>query len=95
MLKYTLNDIFSSLGSAINFLLKSALSKIAFLPFGYLMDKWRWKVWDGSTKMGDYNKKWWELRTQFQGIVPPVNRSEADFDPGAKYHIPGNTPYIR
>lgn len=77
------------------YLLRTAMDKIAFLPFGLLIDKWRWQVFSGDVKPGDYNKAWWELRTQYQGITPPVDRSEADFDPGAKYHIPGNTPYMR
>jgi peptidyl-dipeptidase A len=75
--------------------LKTALDKIAFLPFGLLIDKWRWQVFSGETKPADYNKAWWELRERYQGVAPPVARSEADFDPGAKYHIPGNVPYAR
>ncbi len=76
-------------------LLRTALDKIAFLPFGLLIDKWRWEVFSGQVKPADYNKAWWELREKYQGIAPPVDRSEADFDPGAKYHIPSNTPYAR
>ena len=72
-----------------------ALDKIAFLPFGYLVDQWRWKVFDGTITPENYNKGWWDLRTKYQGIIPPVPRTENDFDPGAKYHIPGSTPYIR
>ncbi len=79
----------------INHLMKVALDKIAFLPFGKLIDQWRWKVFSGEVTPDTYNAAWWELRTQYQGIKPPVPRSEADFDPGAKYHIPGNTPYTR
>lgn len=75
--------------------LRTALDKIAFLPFGLLIDKWRWQVFSGQIKPADYNKKWWALREQYQGIAPPVARSEADFDPGAKYHIAGNVPYAR
>ncbi|XP_052094708.1 uncharacterized protein LOC127730371 [Mytilus californianus] len=81
--------------SDINFLMKMALEKIAFLPFGYLMDQWRWSVFSGETTPDDYNQKWWDLRCKYQGIAPPVERTAEDFDPGAKYHIPGNTPYIR
>ncbi|MEO6392693.1 MAG: M2 family metallopeptidase [Pyrinomonadaceae bacterium] len=81
--------------SDIGLLLRRALDKVAFLPFGYLIDQWRWKVFSGEIAPGDYNKGWWELRTKYQGIVPPVPRSEADFDAGAKYHVPGNTPYAR
>ena len=77
------------------YLLDTALEKVAFLPFGLLVDKWRWDVFSGKIKPGNYNKAWWELRTKYQGIAPPVARSEADFDPGAKAHIPGNTPYSR
>lgn len=78
----------------INFLLKRALFKIGFLPFGYMIDKWRWNVFRGITKQDNYNKNWWELRLQYQGLVAPIERSEADFDPGAKFHIPSNSPYI-
>jgi peptidyl-dipeptidase A len=80
---------------AINFLFKQSLSKIAFLPFGKLIDQWRWDVFAGKTKPADYNKAWWALRLKYQGVTPPVARSEADFDPGAKYHVPAGTPYTR
>lgn len=79
----------------ISLLMRSALDKIAFLPFGLMVDQWRWKVFNGEYSPSEYNKGWWELRDQYQGLRPPVERSEADFDPGAKYHIPGNTPYMR
>ncbi|PYT91125.1 MAG: peptidyl-dipeptidase [Acidobacteria bacterium] len=79
----------------IDYLLQQALAKVAFLPFGLLVDKWRWEVFAGQVKPGDYNKAWWELRRKYQGVAPPVERTEADFDPGAKYHIPSNTPYAR
>jgi len=79
----------------INQQMKMALNKIAFLPFGRLIDQWRWKVFSGEIKPADYNASWWELRRRYQGIVPPVPRSEADFDPAAKFHIPDNTPYTR
>ncbi len=76
-------------------LLERALEKVAFLPFGMLMDKWRWEVFDGRVKPAGYNKRWWELRLKYQGVAPAVERTEADFDPGAKYHIPANVPYAR
>jgi peptidyl-dipeptidase A len=76
-------------------LLRQALDKVAFLPFGLLVDQWRWKVFSGEVKPADYNKAWWELRNRYQGVSAPVARSEADFDPGAKFHVPGNTPYSR
>lgn len=79
----------------IGFLLNRALDKVAFLPFGYLVDQWRWKVFSGEVKPDGYNKAWWDLREKYQGVAPPVPRSENDFDPGAKYHVPGNTPYAR
>jgi peptidyl-dipeptidase A len=79
----------------IGFLLNRALDKIAFLPFGYLVDQWRWKVFSGEVKPGDYNKAWWELREKYQGVSAPAPRTEEDFDPGAKYHVPANTPYAR
>jgi peptidyl-dipeptidase A len=76
-------------------LLRQAMDKVAFLPFGLLVDKWRWGVFDGSITTANYNQAWVDLKRQYQGITPPVPRSEADFDPGAKFHIPGNTPYAR
>ncbi len=79
----------------IGLLLKQAMDKVAFLPFGLLVDKWRWGVFSGQITPANYNKAWTDLRRQYQGIVPPVERTEANFDPGAKYHIPGNTPYTR
>jgi peptidyl-dipeptidase A len=79
----------------IGLLLRQAMDKVAFLPFGLLVDKWRWGVFDGSIPPTGYEAGWTNLRQQYQGIVPPVPRTEADFDPGAKYHIPGNTPYAR
>jgi peptidyl-dipeptidase A len=81
--------------AVINQQMKMALDKIAFLPFGKLIDEWRWAVFDGRIKPADYNKAWWELRRKYQGVAPPAPRSEQDFDPGAKYHIPGNTSYTR
>lgn len=79
----------------IGLLLIRALDKVAFLPFGLLVDKWRWGVFSGTTPPSDYNRAWWELRLEYQGVAPPVERTEEDFDPGAKYHIPGNVPYAR
>lgn len=79
----------------IDYLLQQALEKVAFLPFGLLVDKWRWEVFSGQVKPENYNKAWWELRRQYQGVAPPLERTEADFDPGAKYHVPANVPYAR
>lgn len=76
-------------------LLARALEKVAFLPFGLLIDQWRWKVFSGEIPPEKYNQAWWDLILKYQGIAPPVPRSEADFDPGAKYHIPANVPYTR
>src|SRR5207249_6602002 len=76
-------------------LMARALEKIAFLPFGLLIDQWRWKVFSGEVTPANYNKAWWDLRLKYQGVAPPVARSEADFDPGAKYHVAGNVPYMR
>ena len=79
----------------LGFLMRRALDKVAFLPFGLLIDQWRWKVFSGEISPADYNKGWWDLREKYQGVMPPVARTEKDFDPGAKYHVPGNTPYMR
>lgn len=77
------------------FLLKMALDKIAFMPFGLLVDRWRWQVYDGSVKPADYNKAWWALKMKYQGVAPPGPRPDGAFDPGAKYHVPANVPYTR
>jgi peptidyl-dipeptidase A len=76
-------------------LLRQAMDKVAFLPFGLLIDKWRWGVFSGSVKPEHYEAAWNALRLQYQGVVPPVPRDETRFDPGAKYHIPNNVPYTR
>ncbi len=79
----------------INQQMKMALEKIAFLPFGKMIDEWRWKVFNGEVTPENYNTAWWALRERYQGVSPPVARTEQDFDPGAKYHVPGNVPYTR
>jgi peptidyl-dipeptidase A len=79
----------------IGLLLKQALDKIAFMPFGLMIDQWRWQVFNGTIKPDQYNQAWWELREKYQGVKAPIERTEADFDPGAKYHVPGNVPYTR
>ncbi len=79
----------------INLQMKDALDKVAFLPFGRMIDQWRWDVYSGKTPPAGYNAAWWELRKKYQGVSAPIARSEADFDPGAKYHIPANVPYMR
>jgi peptidyl-dipeptidase A len=79
----------------IGLLLQQALDKIAFLPFAMVVDQWRWGVLRGEVPPARYNERWWELRSQFQGLIPPVERPADAFDPGAKYHIPANVPYLR
>ncbi|HKN07760.1 MAG TPA: M2 family metallopeptidase [Thermoplasmata archaeon] len=76
-------------------LLRRALEKVAFLPFGLVVDKWRWDVFSGETSPSEYNSTWWEMRRRYQGIAPPSVRSDEEFDPGAKYHVPANVPYMR
>ena len=84
-----------SVASDTMLLLRQAIDKIAFLPFGLLVDQWRWGVFDGRITPENYNSAWWELRTKYQGIAPPGPRPADAFDPGAKYHVPANTPYTR
>jgi peptidyl-dipeptidase A len=84
----------------IGLLLNRALEKVAFLPFGLVIDQWRWKVFSGEIPPERYNQAWWQLRLKYEGIAPPgpegaPERSEADFDPGAKYHVAANVPYMR
>jgi peptidyl-dipeptidase A len=79
----------------IGLLMSRALEKVAFLPFGLLIDQWRWKVFSGEVTPENYNKAWWDLRLNYQGVAPVTPRGEEFFDPGAKYHVPGNVPYTR
>jgi peptidyl-dipeptidase A len=79
----------------IALLLRTALERLAFLPFGLVVDAWRWQVFSGQVTPENYNRAWWELRERYQGVRPASARGEEFFDPGAKYHIPANTPYAR
>ncbi len=79
----------------INAQMRMALAKVSFMPFGLMIDRWRWGVFDGSIQPGEYNKAWWELKAKYQGVAPVAPRGEEFFDAGAKYHVPGNTPYTR
>lgn len=79
----------------IGMLMQVALDKIAFIPFGLMVDQWRWKVMSGEVTPEQYNQLWWELREKYQGVMAPVERSADAFDPGAKYHVPANVPYTR
>ncbi len=81
--------------SDMNVLMRRALDRVAFLPFGLMIDKWRWDVFSGKTPPGQYNKAWWDLVLKYQGVAPPGERTEADFDPGSKFHVPSNVPYLR
>jgi peptidyl-dipeptidase A len=76
-------------------LLRQAMDKIAFLPFGLMVDRWRWGVFSGEIAPDRYQAAWDEMRLRYQGLVPPVQRTEANFDPGAKYHVPASVPYTR
>ncbi len=79
----------------LGILMYKALDRLAFVPFGLMVDKWRWEVFNGTISEDEYNAGWWRLRKEYQGIKPPLARTEEDFDPGSKYHIPGNVPYMR
>jgi len=79
----------------LGLLMNQALEKIAFLPFGLMVDQWRWQVFAGEVGPEGYNDLWWQLREKYQGVGAPNERPEEAFDPGAKYHVPGNTPYTR
>jgi peptidyl-dipeptidase A len=79
----------------IPLLMRDALDKVAFLPFGLLIDRWRWGVFSGEIPPERYTAAWWDLKKQYQGVGPAGPRTEQDFDPGAKYHVPANTPYSR
>jgi peptidyl-dipeptidase A len=82
-------------GPDLGLLLHRALEKVAFLPFGLVVDRWRWDVFSGAVPPSEYNTAWWSMRRRYQGVVPPEPRGEHEFDPGAKFHVPSNVPYMR
>jgi len=88
-------DTVPDASSDVALLMKRALEGVAFLPFGLLVDKWRWKVFSGEVGPDGYNDLWWQLREKYQGVKAPNERPADAFDPGAKYHVPANTPYAR
>ncbi len=90
-----LNSVPKGDKALINQQMKSAMEKVAFLPFGKMIDQWRWDVFSGKTTPANYSAAWWALRRKYQGVDSPIPRTEGDFDPGAKYHIPANVPYTR
>lgn len=95
LLEIGLIDQLPPVESDLALLMRDALDKVAFLPFGLLVDQWRWRVFSGETSPDEYNASWWELREHYQGVAAPVARTETHFDPGAKYHVPANVPYTR
>lgn len=95
LVKIGLLDRAPDAGKDLGLLMARALDKVAFLPFGLLIDQWRWKVFSGEVKPEEYNRAWWELRRKYQGVAPVNERGEEFFDPGAKYHVPANVPYTR
>ncbi|MFK3736778.1 M2 family metallopeptidase [Massilia sp. TN1-12] len=76
-------------------LLYTALQKVAFMPFAYMVDKWRWQVYGGQVKPADYDKAWWALKEQYQGVSRPAPLAADGFDAGAKFHVASDTPYAR
>jgi peptidyl-dipeptidase A len=95
LVKIGLLDKAPPASSDVMLLLRQALDKVAFLPFSVVIDQWRWQVFSGQVPPDRYNAAWWELRERYQGVRAPSVRGEDFFDPGAKYHVPGNTPYAR
>lgn len=89
-----LDEYKNSKENSINSLYLEALERIAFLPFGLLIDKWRWAAFSNNISETDWNTHWWNLRKKYQKITPPVERDETDFDPGAKFHVPASSKYI-
>jgi len=92
---YTLEDGSKINKNELNYLMQVGLEKIAFLPFALAIDTWRWNYFNGSTSEQELNNFWWQLRNNLQGLDPPVARTDDNMDPLAKYHVPGDVPYIR
>ncbi|KAJ3051438.1 hypothetical protein HK097_007537, partial [Rhizophlyctis rosea] len=88
-------NITDSYEQTVNAQLKMALSKVAILPWALLVDKWRWKVFEGEIEPKDYQSAWEKMVEHYQGLKRPAPASKDDFDAGAKFHVPSNVPYIR
>lgn len=81
--------------TSINFLMQMALDNVAFMPFGYLIDLYRWKVFDGSIPPEKLNEEWWRMRRDLEGLIPPVSRNENNLDAVSYFHIAYDVPHIR
>ena len=46
----------------INYLFSLAMDKLPFLPFAYVMDKWRWDVFKRVVSKEQFNCHWHSLR---------------------------------
>ena len=95
LVKLNLLDKAPDASADTGLLLKAALERLAFLPFGLIVDQWRWQTFAGKITPASYNQAWWDLKLRYQGVAPASPRGEQFFDPGAKYHVPANTPYTR
>lgn len=79
----------------INEIYQSALTKIVLLPFAYSLDQYRWELFRGEIESDEYNCRFWQIREEASGIVPPIQRFKEDFDPPAKFHISADVEYLR
>ncbi|CAH2056638.1 unnamed protein product, partial [Iphiclides podalirius] len=78
---------------SMNFLMSMALEKVAYLPFAFMVDQWRWSVFEDGVE--NMNARWWQMKLRYQGVIPPLPRTEADFDPGSKYHVIADQEYAK
>ncbi len=72
-------------------LLKEALQYVVFIPFSAgTMPRFEYELYSKNLPKDQYNKRWWEIVRQYQGIVPPAStegRGEEFCDACTKTHI--------
>lgn len=69
-------------------LLKDALNYVVFIPWSTgTMSVFENELYSKNLPSDQWNKRWWEIVKQYQGIVPPTERGEDFCDPATKTHI--------
>ena len=69
-------------------LLKEALNYVVFIPFSTgTMSMFEHDLYANNLPADQFNKRWWELAAQYQGIAPPTTRGEEYCDAATKTHI--------
>ncbi|KAG9486097.1 hypothetical protein GDO78_008918, partial [Eleutherodactylus coqui] len=79
----------------INFLLRQALTIVGTLPFTYMLELWRWRVFSGEIPKDKWMQTWWDMKREMVGVVEPVGHDESYCDPAALFHVANDYSFIR